>query len=152
MTSAVVGAIAVAVTPETVEAAYTIEIDVFAQHGIQYLHLLVNLSDRKLFVRQMFRCWGPCWAFRKKRRNAPPMLATGRGKIVGLPSAKRTLEVLDIPERENRLGVVTLGRPFHHDPGLTHGILEEFQKLGYPVFSQNTLPLDEVLLESLFGD
>jgi predicted nucleotide-binding protein (sugar kinase/HSP70/actin superfamily) len=30
--------------------------------------------------------------------------------------------------------------------------MEEFQKLGYPVFSQNTLPTDEDLLERLFGD
>ena len=30
--------------------------------------------------------------------------------------------------------------------------MEEFQKLGYPIFSQNTLPLDEDLLERLFGE
>jgi predicted nucleotide-binding protein (sugar kinase/HSP70/actin superfamily) len=30
--------------------------------------------------------------------------------------------------------------------------MDEFQKLGYPIFSQNTLPLDEDLLERLFGD
>ena len=45
-----------------------------------------------------------------------------------------------------------LGRPYHHDPGLNHGILDEFQKLGYSVFSQNTLPLDDDLLDRLFGD
>jgi predicted nucleotide-binding protein (sugar kinase/HSP70/actin superfamily) len=30
--------------------------------------------------------------------------------------------------------------------------MEEFQKLGYPIFSQNTLPLDEDMLERLFGE
>jgi predicted nucleotide-binding protein (sugar kinase/HSP70/actin superfamily) len=30
--------------------------------------------------------------------------------------------------------------------------MEEFQKLGYPVFSQHTLPIDEDLLERLFGE
>jgi len=45
-----------------------------------------------------------------------------------------------------------LARPYHHDPGLNHEILEEFQKLGYPVFSQSTLPIDPDLLERLFGD
>ena len=58
---------------------------------------------------------------------------------------------LDMLERQDRLGVVMLGRPYHHDPGLNHGILDEFQKLRYPVFSQNTLPLDEDLLDRLFG-
>ena len=45
-----------------------------------------------------------------------------------------------------------LGRVYHHDPGLNHEIMEEFQKLGYPVFSQSTLPLDEDLLDRLFGE
>ena len=48
--------------------------------------------------------------------------------------------------------IVMLGRPYHYDPGLNHEIMEEFQKLGYPIFSQNTLPLDEDMLERLFGD
>ncbi|PYQ92828.1 MAG: hypothetical protein DMF97_21000 [Acidobacteria bacterium] len=64
---------------------------------------------------------------------------------------KRARDVLDQLERENRIGIVLLARPYHHDPGLNHEILEEFQKLGYPVFSQSTLPLDEDLLERLFG-
>src|SRR5256886_15297152 len=45
-----------------------------------------------------------------------------------------------------------LGRPYHHDPGLNHEIMEEFQKLGYPIFSQNTLPMDEDILDRLFGE
>jgi predicted nucleotide-binding protein (sugar kinase/HSP70/actin superfamily) len=60
--------------------------------------------------------------------------------------------VIDQLERENRIGIVLLARPYHHDPGLNHEILDEFTKLGYPVFSQSTLPLDADLLERLFGD
>lgn len=45
-----------------------------------------------------------------------------------------------------------LGRPYHHDPGVNHGILDELQKRGYPVFSQMALPRDEDMLERLFGD
>jgi predicted nucleotide-binding protein (sugar kinase/HSP70/actin superfamily) len=59
---------------------------------------------------------------------------------------------MDQLEAEKRIGIVVLARPYHHDPGLNHEILEEFQKLGYPVFSQSTLPLDEDLLERFFGD
>jgi predicted nucleotide-binding protein (sugar kinase/HSP70/actin superfamily) len=35
---------------------------------------------------------------------------------------------------------------------LNHEILDEFTKLGYPVFSQSTLPMDEDILDRLFGD
>src|SRR6185503_16840917 len=65
---------------------------------------------------------------------------------------KRARQVLDELEREDRIGIVMLGRPYHHDPGLNHEILEEFQKLGYPIFSQSTLPLDPDLLDRLFGE
>src|SRR5262249_40524368 len=65
---------------------------------------------------------------------------------------RRGREVLDQLERERRVGIVVLARPYHHDPGINHEILEEFQKLGYPVFSQSTLPLDDDLLTRLFGE
>lgn len=142
----------VTITPETVKAAYTKEIDVFAQHGIQYLHPLVNLSDRKLFARQMFRCWGPLLGLSEEENERAVNAGYMAWQEYETFIRKRAREALDMLERENRLGVVMLGRPYHHDPGLNHAILEEFQKLGYPVFSQSTLPLDEDLLERLFGD
>jgi predicted nucleotide-binding protein (sugar kinase/HSP70/actin superfamily) len=60
-------------------------------------------------------------------------------------------EVLAELEREDRLGVVLLGRPYHNDPGVNHEILEEFQKLGYPVFAQDCLPIDDDMTWKLFG-
>src|SRR5690242_12619251 len=65
---------------------------------------------------------------------------------------RRSSTTADRLERENKLGVVLLGRPYHNDPGINHEILEEFQKLGYPVFSQDSLPLDEPTLWKLFGE
>jgi predicted nucleotide-binding protein (sugar kinase/HSP70/actin superfamily) len=65
---------------------------------------------------------------------------------------RRARQVLEQLEREDRIGIVMLGRPYHHDPGLNHEILDEFQKLGYPIFSQNTLPLDDDMLYRLFGE
>jgi predicted nucleotide-binding protein (sugar kinase/HSP70/actin superfamily) len=65
---------------------------------------------------------------------------------------RRAREVIDGLERENRIGIVLLARPYHHDPGLNHEILDEFTKLGYPVFSQSTLPMDADILERFFGD
>ena len=56
--------------------------------------------------------------------------------------------MLDQLEREDRIGVVLLGRPYHNDPGINHDILEEFQKLGYPVFTQDSLPIDADILDA----
>jgi predicted CoA-substrate-specific enzyme activase len=142
----------VAVTPETVEAAYTKEINIFAENHIGYLHPLANLADQKLFAKQMFDCWGPILGLSREenQRAVEAGYAAWRGYEREIRQQAR--DALDMLERENRLGVVMLGRPYHHDPGLNHGILEEFQRLGYPVFSQNTLPFDEDLLDRLFGE
>ncbi len=142
----------VAVTPETVEAAYTKEIDVFAQHNIRYLHPMVNLSDRKLFARQMLQCWQPVLGLSEEENERAVEEGYKAWHEYENSIRTRARDALDMLERENRLGIVMLARPYHHDPGLNHGIMEEFQKRGYPVFSQSTLPLDEDLLERLFGD
>jgi predicted nucleotide-binding protein (sugar kinase/HSP70/actin superfamily) len=64
-------------------------------------------------------------------------------------AARETLNQL---EAEDRLGIVVLGRPYHNDPGINHEILEEFQKIGYPVFTMDSLPIDDDILWRLFGD
>jgi predicted nucleotide-binding protein (sugar kinase/HSP70/actin superfamily) len=61
-------------------------------------------------------------------------------------------DILEMLEREKRLGILVLGRIYHHDPGINQGIFEELQKRGYPILSQSTLPMDEDLIERLFGE
>jgi predicted CoA-substrate-specific enzyme activase len=142
----------VAVTPETVEAAYTKEINVFTERKIGYLHPLLNLSDRRLFEKQMFDCWRSVLGLSEKENHRAVEAGFAAWQGYERDIRQQARAALDMLEREDRLGVVMLGRPYHHDPGLNHGILEEFQKLGYPVFSQSTLPMDEDLLERLFGE
>jgi predicted nucleotide-binding protein (sugar kinase/HSP70/actin superfamily) len=142
----------VTVTPETVKAAFTKEGDVFAEHGVTYLNPMVNFSDRKLLARQLLDAWErPLGLSEEENARA---VAAGFDALESYEQdvRRRAREVLDQIERENRIGIVLLARPYHHDPGLNHEILDEFTKLGYPVFSQSTLPMDADLLERLFGD
>jgi activator of 2-hydroxyglutaryl-CoA dehydratase/predicted nucleotide-binding protein (sugar kinase/HSP70/actin superfamily) len=141
-----------AATPEVVKAAFTKEADVFAERGIKYLNPIVDLSDRPLFARQMFRSWGPVLGL-SEEENWRAIGAAFRAYDECWSSIRsRARGVLDDLERQDRLGIVVLARPYHHDPGINHEILEQLQKLGYPIFSQHTLPRDEDLLERLFGD
>ena len=140
------------VTPETVEAAYTKETDLFAERGIQYVHPLVDLSNRKLLARQMFQAWGPILGLSEEENNRA--VAVGYRELARFETSirRRAREVLDQLELKQKVGLVLLGRPYHHDPGINHEIMEQFQKLGYSIFSQSTLPLDEDLMDRLFGD
>ncbi|HEY0873836.1 MAG TPA: BadF/BadG/BcrA/BcrD ATPase family protein [Vicinamibacterales bacterium] len=142
----------VTVTPETVKAAFTKEGDVFAEHGLQYFNTLVNFSDRKLLARQLMDTWGPVMGLSEEENARAVDVGFRELEAYESDVRRRAREVLDQLERENRIGIVLLARPYHHDPGLNHEILDEFTKLGYPVFSQNTLPMDEDILERLFGD
>jgi predicted CoA-substrate-specific enzyme activase len=142
----------VTATPETVKAAFTKENDVFAENNLKYIDPVLNFVDRKLFAHQMLQVWQNVLGLSMEENDRAVEAGFAALKEYETNIRKRARQVLDQLEREDRIGIVMLARPYHHDPGLNHEILDEFQKLGYPIFSQNTLPLDEDLLERLFGD
>jgi predicted nucleotide-binding protein (sugar kinase/HSP70/actin superfamily) len=142
----------VTATPETVKAAFTKESDVFGENGLVYLDPILNFKDRKLFSHQMLQAWQPLLGLSEEENDRAIEVGFKAMADYEASIRKRARQTLDQLEREDRIGIVMLGRVYHHDPGLNHEILEEFQKLGYPIFSQNTLPLDEDMLERLFGD
>src|SRR5246500_2554779 len=141
----------VTATPETVKAAFTKENDVFAEYNLKYIDPVLNFADRKLFAHQMLQAWQPVLGLSSEENDRAVESGFYALKDYETSIRKRARQVLDQLEREDRIGIVMLGRPYHHDPGLNHEILDEFQKLGYPIFSQNTLPLDDDMLERLFG-
>jgi len=142
----------VTATPETVKAAFTKENDVFTEHNVKYVDPILNFKDRKLFAHQMLQAWQPVLGLSQEENDRA--VEVGYQALADYEASirRRARQVLDQLEREDRIGIVMLGRPYHHDPGLNHEIMEEFQKLGYPIFSQNTLPLDDDMLERLFGE
>ncbi len=142
----------VTATPNAVKAAFIKESDIFKENGIEYLDPILNIDDKKLFGLQMFQTWAPILGLSEEENERAIEAGFKAFEEFDRSQRKRAREVLDTLERENRLGIVMLGRVYHHDPGLNHEIMEEFQKLGYPVFSQSFLPMDEDLLDRLFGE
>ena len=142
----------VTATPEVVKAAFTKESEIFADNGISYIDPILNLQDQKICADQMFKAWGPVLGLSREENQRA--LDAGFKALLDCEAEirRQARETLDQLEREDRIGIVMLGRVYHHDPGLNHEIMEEFQKLGYPVFSQSTLPLDEDMLDRLFGE
>jgi len=143
----------VATTPEAVKAAFTKEGDLFAEKNVKFLDTFVNLSRPDLFERQMFEAFKDILGLSPEENHRAVEAgykALDYFNNVTLRGAAR--EVLEQLEREDRIGVVLLGRPYHNDPGVNHEILEEFQKLGYPVFTQDSLPIDDDIVWRLFGD
>lgn len=142
----------VTVTPEAAKAAFIKESDVFEDRGIGYLNPMANFGDHLLLCRQLFEAWGDILGLSPEENTRAVEVGFRELLAYERDMRQRARGVLDELERENRVGIVLLGRPYHHDPGLNHEILDEFQKLGYPVFSQSFLPMDADILERLFGD
>ena len=142
----------VSATPEVVKAAFTTEEDLFAKNGVTYCDPVLNMAEPALLERQLLACFGPLLALTRAEnafavRQGYQALARGRAIL-----RARAREVLDQLERQRRVGLVVLGRPYHNDPGVNHGILDEIQKLGYPIFTIDALPTDADVLGRLFGD
>ncbi|HUX68397.1 MAG TPA: BadF/BadG/BcrA/BcrD ATPase family protein [Terriglobales bacterium] len=142
----------VTATPETAKAAFRKEADAFAEAGLRFLGPVLNFADPALLAQQLFHAFEALLGLSQQENERA--VAAGFAALAAFETAmrQRSRQVLDQLERENRVGLVMLGRPYHHDPGLNHEILDEFSKLGYPVFSQSHLPQDPDLLERLFGD
>src|SRR5438067_9404119 len=142
----------VTATPASVKAAFTKEGDMFAEKGVIWRDTLTVLNDERLLSRQMYEDWKDILGLSEEENYRAVLEGLNALQKFDDEMRKQARAILDKLEREQRLGIVLLGRPYHNDPGINHEILEEFQKLGYPVFSQDSLPLDEATLWKLFGD
>jgi len=138
-------------TPEAVKAAFYRKVNWFQKAGVQYLNPVLDLADRDLFKFQMFECWKDLLHLDWEENALAIDAAFAAHSSFEGEFRHQARQTLDELERTRQVGLVMLGRPYHHDPGLNQGILEELHRLGYPIFSQGLLPLDADLLDRLFG-
>ncbi len=142
----------VTATPEAVKAAFTKEGDVFAEMGVRYMNTFVNVDEPRMLEKQLYDDWAELLGLTlgEHRRAVDEGYRCLERFETNLRQAAG--EVLAQLEADDRLGIVLLGRPYHNDPGVEHEISAEFQRIGYPVFTQDSLPIDPDMMERLFGD
>ncbi len=139
-------------TSEVVHAAFAKGRDLFKERGVEFLKPLIKLDRPPEAEAQLFDFFGPIFDLTKEE-NA---FAVAEGYkalekyVEGLRAAGR--ETINDLVREDRIGIVVLGHPYHHDPGLNHELLTEFQKRGYSILSIESLPTDDEFLRPLFGN
>ena len=139
-------------TPEAVKAAFTKESDIFSDKSIKYLDTFVHTAEKGLFAKEMYEEFKDIFGLSWKENMRAVEAGYVALKKYDDSMRRRAREVIDQLEDEKRFGIVLLGRNYHNDPGINHEIMVEFQKLGYPVFTQESLPIDEDILEKLFSD
>jgi len=142
----------VAATPEVVKAAFTKERDEFKERGVLYLDPVLDFEDLELLERQLYKTFSKLWGITKEENREAMEEGLKALKTYREELQKRALKVIKRLEEEGNVGIVVLSRPYHKDPGLNHGILEELNKLGYPIFTIESLPRDREFLEKLFKE
>lgn len=140
----------VAGTPKVIRAAFTKEKDFFAERGIEYLDPSLTMNEPALLARRMFECWGPRLGLTEDESD----FACEQGRRA-LEAFEADLQdkgraILETVEHEGRMAILVLNRPYHSDPGLHHGIPEEFQVLGYPILSIRSIPKDPAYLRRFY--
>jgi len=140
----------VAGTPNVMKAAFTKEVDFFAQRSIVYVDDAVTMNEPELLKKQMFESWRDKLDITVDEND----FAVAQG-WKALDYFTRDLEqkgqlIIEQLEREGRMGILMLGRPYHSDPGINHEITEEFQALGYPILSIRSIPKNRAWLEKFF--
>jgi activator of 2-hydroxyglutaryl-CoA dehydratase/predicted nucleotide-binding protein (sugar kinase/HSP70/actin superfamily) len=142
----------VAGTPVVAKAAFTKERDHFAARGVVYLDGALRFNDPLLLAHQLLTTWGA--ALGVTADESAFACAQGWRALAAcdLELERRGREVLDQVERDGRIAILLLGRPYHLDPGLHHGVLEEYQALGYPILTIRSLPKAPDYLRALFAE
>ena len=142
----------VAGAPEVMKAAFTKEVDFFAERGIEFVDPAVSFVEPNLMAKRLFDTWGPRLGITEDENDH-----ACREGWKALTMFEKDLEVkgraiLDTVEAEDRVCILLLARPYHSDPGLNHGIPEEFQVRGYPVLSLRSIPKDRAYLDRYFKE
>lgn len=139
-------------TPNVAKAAFTKEKDFFSEAGVQYVDTPLNFERPELLQVQMFDTWGEKLSLTRDENNWACQQALNAMNEYGHLLQEKGMQILQQAEEEGSVVMLLLARPYHNDPGLNHEVLEEFQALGYPVLSINSLPKEPEYLNKLFAD
>jgi len=142
----------VAGAPNVLKAAFTKEVDFFAERGIKYVDTAATLIEPTLLRRQLFEAFHELLDITEDESDFAVSEAFEALRLLDVEMERRGRAVLDQVEAEDRIAILLLGRPYHLDPGMNHSVLEEFQVLGYPVLSIRSIPKDEQYLARFFED
>ena len=137
-------------TPKVIRAAFTKEADYFERVGIEYVDTAVSLNEPFHFNEQLWRDWEHRLQITRDEHDHAVSQAWKALEAFDQSMQDEGRAVLDQVERDGRVAVLVLCRPYHADPGMHHGIPEELQALGYPILSIRSIPKDEEWLLKYF--
>jgi len=142
----------VAGTPDVIKASFTKEVDFFAQRDIEYLAPALSFDEPVRMKQTLFETFGERLGLTRDESDFCVDEGFAALERFDAECQRMGREILDAAEASASVVVLMLGRPYHLDPGLHHGIPEELQALGYPVLSIRSIPKDPAYLARFFAE
>ena len=138
--------------PENIRAGFVKESDVFGDNGIKYVSPFVNMAEEEMVPKQMHESLKDAFDL--------DLAETERGVNAGYKALREfnekaraeTRKILTWCARNNKPCVMVLARPYHMDPGIGHEIEGDLQAHGYPIVWLQYMPVDQDLLDWVFGE
>ncbi len=96
----------VAGVPDVMKAAFTKEIDFFAQRGIEYLDPALTFSEMHLTARRMFETWGPRLGITEDESDHAHREAMHALEQFDRDLQEKGRAILETVEAENRVAIL----------------------------------------------
>ncbi len=142
----------VAGTPDVIKAAFTKEKDFFADRDIEYLAPAFSFAEPTRMKEILFKTFGDRLELTEDESNHAADEAFKAMTRFDEDLQEKGRAILETVEEDDKVAILVIGRPYHLDPGLHHGIPDEFQVLGYPILSIRSIPKDKKYLKRFFSE
>jgi predicted nucleotide-binding protein (sugar kinase/HSP70/actin superfamily) len=138
--------------PENIKAGFLKERDVFAENGVVYSSPFVSLGDRHTVVMELYEALKD--VLQLDIEETQQAVEAGYRALDGFNEKARQQgrEILEWCAKNERPCIMVLARPYHMDTGIGHEIEGNLQAHGYPILWLQYLPIDDDLMEWLFGE
>ena len=128
------------------------EKDDFAEVGVTYLNPVLNMAEWDILERELHQFSNNLFGITKQENQEAMKIALEVWNDYFESLRQKGAKALENLEIRKEIGIVLLGREYHNDQGINHGILDELNKLGYTIFTINSLPRDTKTLKRLFKE
>ncbi len=137
---------------ETLRAGFQKESNIFLERGITYVAPFVTLGEPELVPGQLQESLGSVFDLTEEETRAA--VEAGYRALDEFNRAMRceSRRILEWCARNDKPCVLVLGRPYHMDPGIGHEVDADLQQYGMPILWSPYLPIDDDLMEWLFGE
>lgn len=109
---------------------------------IKYIRPFMAFTDEKTVTSRLIKVFSEVWNIPEKETKSAVHKAWLEQQNAKLDIRREGKRVLDEMQKENKRGIVLVGRPYHLDPEINHGIPEMIASYGFYVFTEDSLPVD----------